>query len=107
MYTARIVVLTIALGAGGVAAYLVSGSDNKPAPTAPAAQLQTVDVLVAKPDIGLGQTVTADDMPLHLRKARLTRVSIEANSGICRGMLRHRYNDTRGPGEAAQADDSP
>ena len=33
-------------------------------------------------------------MPLHLRKARLTRVSIEANSGICRGMLRHRYNDT-------------
>src|SRR6202051_3216433 len=62
MNTARIVVLTIALGAGGVAAYLVSGSDNKPAPTAPAAQLQTVDVLVAKSDIGLGQTVTADDM---------------------------------------------
>jgi hypothetical protein len=54
-----------------------------------------------------GAPVTADDMPLHLRKARLTRVSIEANSGICRGMLRHRYNDTRGPGEAAQADDSP
>src|SRR5580700_139152 len=62
MKTARIVVLTIALGAGGVAAYLVSGSDNKPAPTEPAAQLQTVDVLVAKSDIGLGQTVTADDM---------------------------------------------
>src|ERR1700720_1492554 len=62
MKTARIVVLTIALSAGGVAAYLVSGSDNKPAPTAPAAQLQTVDVLVAKSDIGLGQTVTADDM---------------------------------------------
>src|SRR6202451_1441029 len=62
MNTARIVVLTIALGAGGVAAYLVSGSDNKPAPAEPAAQLQTVDVLVAKSDIGLGQTVTADDM---------------------------------------------
>ena len=62
MKTARIVVLTIALSAGGVAAYLVSGSDNKPAPTEPAAQLQTVDVLVAKSDIGLGQTVTADDM---------------------------------------------
>jgi hypothetical protein len=46
-------------------------------------------------------------MPLHLRKARLTRVSIEANSGICRGMLRHRYNDTRGQGETAQADTSP
>src|ERR1700692_3071967 len=62
MKTARIVVLTIALSAGGVAAYLVSGSDNKPAPTEPVAQLQTVDVLVAKSDIGLGQTVTADDM---------------------------------------------
>src|ERR1700691_1122865 len=62
MNTARIVVLTIALGAGGVAAYLVSGSDNKPAPAEPAAQLQTVDVLVAKSDIGLGQKVTADDM---------------------------------------------
>ena len=30
MNTARIVVLTIAVGAGGVAAYLASGSDNKP-----------------------------------------------------------------------------
>src|SRR6202023_952202 len=62
MNTARIVVLTIPGGAGGVAAYLASGSDNKPAPAEPAAQLQTVDVLVAKSDIGLGQTVTADDM---------------------------------------------
>ena len=34
-----------------------------------------------------------------LRKAQVTRVSIEANSGICRGMLRHRYNDTQGQGE--------
>ena len=39
MNTARIVVLTIAVGAGGIAAYLASGSDNKP-PTAPVAQLQ-------------------------------------------------------------------
>jgi len=57
MNTARIVVLTIAVGAGGVAAYLASGSD-KQAPTEPVAQLQTVDVLVAKADIGLGQSVT-------------------------------------------------
>jgi len=61
MYTARIVVLTIALSAGGVAAYLASGSDNKPAPPEPAAQLQTVDVLVARSDIGLGQTVKPED----------------------------------------------
>src|SRR5215216_6193614 len=61
MNTARIVVLAIAVGAGGIAAYLASGSDSKP-PAEPVAQLQTVDVLVAKSDIGLGQTVTADDM---------------------------------------------
>jgi pilus assembly protein CpaB len=63
MNIARIVVLTIALSAGGVAAYLASGSDSKPtAPAEPVAQLQTVDVLVAKADIGLGQTLTANDM---------------------------------------------
>ena len=62
MYTARIVVLTIALTAGGVAAYLASGSDNKPLPADPVAQLRTVDVLIAKSDIGLGQKVNAEDM---------------------------------------------
>src|ERR1700732_290569 len=63
MNIARIVVLTIALSAGGVAAYLVSASDNKPAaPVEPVAQLQTGDVLVAKADIGGGQTVPQADM---------------------------------------------
>jgi pilus assembly protein CpaB len=63
MNVARIIVLTIALSAGGVAAYLASGTDNKPpAPAAPVAELQAVDVLVAKSDIGLGQTVTSTDM---------------------------------------------
>jgi pilus assembly protein CpaB len=62
MNTARIVVLTIALGAGGVAAYLASGADNKTLPAEPVAQIQTVDVLVAKADIGLGQTVTPEDL---------------------------------------------
>ena len=63
MYTARIVVLTIALSAGGVAAYLARGSDTKPAlPVEPVVQLQTVDVLVAKSDIGLGQSVTPDNL---------------------------------------------
>ncbi|HYW63627.1 MAG TPA: Flp pilus assembly protein CpaB [Bradyrhizobium sp.] len=61
MKRARIVVLTIAVGAGGVAAYLASMSETK-APSEPVAQLPTVDVLVAKSDIGLGQTVTPQDM---------------------------------------------
>ena len=63
MNTARIVVLTIAVGAGGIAAYLASGSDSpKQAPAEPVAQLPTVDVLVAKNDIGLGQSVKPEDM---------------------------------------------
>src|SRR5947209_19487864 len=63
MNTARIVVLTIAVGAGGLPAYLASGSDPQPqAPQAPAVQLQTLDVLVAKSDSGLGKSVTADDL---------------------------------------------
>ena len=63
MNRARIVVLTVAICAGGVAAYLASGSDNSAPPTAaPVAQLPTVDVLVAKNDIGLGQTVKPEDV---------------------------------------------
>jgi pilus assembly protein CpaB len=62
MYYARIIVLIIALAAGGVAAYLVSGSDNRPAPVQPVAQLPTVDVLIAKSDIALGQTLKPEDL---------------------------------------------
>src|SRR6266705_2461005 len=62
MNTARIVVLVVALGAGGIAAYLASGSDNKPAPVAPVAQLATIDVLVAKSDLELGQALKPEDM---------------------------------------------
>jgi pilus assembly protein CpaB len=61
MNPARIAVLAIAVVAGGIAAYLASGPDDKPAPAA-VVQLQTVDVLVAKGDIGLGQAVKADDL---------------------------------------------
>jgi pilus assembly protein CpaB len=62
MNRARIVVLTLAIGAGGIAAYLASGSDRPPPTAEPVAQLQTVDVLVAKSDIGLGQTLTPNEM---------------------------------------------
>jgi pilus assembly protein CpaB len=64
MNTARIVVLVIALGAGGVAAYLASSyGNNAPAPVAPVAEkLPTVEVLVAKSDIQLGQAVKAEDL---------------------------------------------
>ncbi len=45
-----------------------------------------------------GRAVGGGDLPLHLRRARTTRVSIEANAGLCTGMLRHRYG-TGGLGE--------
>jgi pilus assembly protein CpaB len=64
MKAARLVVLGVALAAGGVAAYLASGS-RKPAeaPKAPpVAQLQTVDVLVAKADLTRGQMIGPHDV---------------------------------------------
>jgi metal-sulfur cluster biosynthetic enzyme len=45
-----------------------------------------------------GQAVAAPATPRHLARARLTGVSVEANSGVCRGMLRQRYA-TAGVGE--------
>jgi len=48
-----------------------------------------------------GAPVRADSLPLHLRRARTTRISIEANGSICRGMLRHRY-ESSGIGEEEQ-----
>jgi pilus assembly protein CpaB len=62
MNTARIAVLGIAIVAGGIAAYLASGFSETPAPAQPVAQLQTVDILVAKSDISLGQSVKPDDL---------------------------------------------
>jgi pilus assembly protein CpaB len=63
MKTARIVVLAIAGVAGLAATYLASRTDNnKPAFVAPVVQLPTVEVLVARSDIGLGQTVKPEDV---------------------------------------------
>jgi pilus assembly protein CpaB len=62
MNTARIVVLIIALGAGGIAAYLASGTDTKTVTVETAPQMPTVEVLVARADIGLGQSLTPGDL---------------------------------------------
>ena len=62
MDKARILVLAIAGCAGLTALYLASGSDDKPAPPPPVAQLPTVDILVARTDIGLGQAVKPEDL---------------------------------------------
>jgi metal-sulfur cluster biosynthetic enzyme len=48
-----------------------------------------------------GEAVDAETAPLHLRRARLTRVNVEANGSMCRGMLRERYA-TRGQGQTEE-----
>jgi len=40
-----------------------------------------------------GRSLTLDRLPLHLRLARATRVSIDGNAGLCRGLLATRYGD--------------
>ncbi len=61
MKPARIIVLVIAVVAGGIAA-LLAGRSDAPPPPAPVAQLETTDVLIANADIGLGSTVSAQDL---------------------------------------------
>ena len=63
MKAARLVVLTVALAAGGVAAMLAGRSAKQPAPkVAPVAQLATVDILVAKTDIPVGNKISPSDV---------------------------------------------
>ena len=63
MKPARIIVLVIALVAGGIAAFLAGRPEQAPPPAPPpVAQLETVDVLIANADIGMGTTVTAQDL---------------------------------------------
>jgi len=68
MKAARLVVLVVAVAAGGVAALLAGRSSEEPPPPAPVAttQIDTVDILVAKTDIALGQGVTGNDMQWQL-----------------------------------------
>ncbi|WP_427896222.1 iron-sulfur cluster assembly protein [Kribbella sp. GL6] len=49
-------------------------------------------------DVETGAPIGPGEAARHLGLARLTRTGIEANTGICRGMLRHRYAAT-GAGE--------
>jgi pilus assembly protein CpaB len=61
MKAARIIVLGVALAAGGAAAFLVSGGDKPPPAPEPVA-FDTVDVLIAKVDIGMGTAVSEQDL---------------------------------------------
>ena len=61
MKTARILVLVVAVGAGGLAAFLASRTE-KAAPVAAPVAVDSVDVLVAAGDIGIGQAMGSADV---------------------------------------------
>jgi pilus assembly protein CpaB len=63
MRAARLVVLGVAVAAGGIAAYLAAGSKTPPPPPpVPVVQIQMVDVLVAKSDLSRGQVIANQDI---------------------------------------------
>ncbi len=63
MKAARLVVLGVAVAAGGIAAYLAAGSKAPPPPPVAAAPpLETVEVLVAKSDLSRGQVIENQDV---------------------------------------------
>jgi metal-sulfur cluster biosynthetic enzyme len=45
-------------------------------------------------DPATGKRIPESSVPLHLRRARLTRTGIDANTSICSGMLKARYQPT-------------
>ena len=61
MKAARLVVLGVALVAGGIAAYLAAGGEEKKEAAAPTPQFETVEVLIAKGDINMGSAVGEGD----------------------------------------------
>jgi pilus assembly protein CpaB len=97
MKAARLVVLGIAVAAGGLAAILAGGSGEKPVEApAPVAKLDVVDVLVAKTDIGIGHAVGDQDIewlpwpttaagPNFIRKTDRPDAINELTGSIARG----------------------
>ena len=62
MNTARIMVLAIAIGAGGIAAYLASGPIRNPSPRHRSLKLETVDVLIASPTFRSARPSSPNDL---------------------------------------------
>lgn len=96
MKAARLVVLGVAIAAGGLAALLAGGSDDQAPAPAPVTQLETVDVLIAQKDIGMGHSVAPDDVkwqmwptaaagPNMIRKTDKPNAIEEISGSIARG----------------------
>jgi len=84
MTIARIVVLVLALAAGGIAMLLVGRSGSTPLPVL-VQKSDTVDVLVAKADIGIGHALGTQDIqwqpwPVTAMNGQYIRKSDNANA---------------------------
>src|SRR5262245_33241856 len=69
MKAARLVVLVVAVAAGGAAALLAGRGGEEPPPPPPviaAPTIETVEILVARTDIQLGQAISANEMQWQL-----------------------------------------
>ena len=64
MKAARILILAVALAAGGAAAFLIGSDEEKKPEAPPVAQIETTDVLIAKSDIGMGTAITSQALQL-------------------------------------------
>jgi pilus assembly protein CpaB len=95
MKTARLIVLGVAIAAGGFAALLAGRSDPPPAAPQPVAQIDTVEILVAKVDIGMGHVVSPNDIqwqiwptaaasPLFLRRSERPDAIQQLSGSIAR-----------------------
>jgi pilus assembly protein CpaB len=95
MRTARIVVLGVALAAGGLA-FMLAGGEKVPAPIQLVqSPTETVDILVAKTDIGVGRAVSNEDMtwqpwpvkaagPLFIRKSTRPNAIMDLKGYVAR-----------------------
>ena len=103
MKVTRVLVLVIALAAGGAAAFLI-GSDDEKKPDAPApfAQFATTDVLIAKGDIGMGTAVSTQDLQWQAWPAATTGASYVTRKSRPNAVEELAGSITRGPFTAGE-----
>jgi pilus assembly protein CpaB len=98
MKTARLIVLGVAIAAGGLAAMLAGRSDPPIPLPLPVAQIDTVEILVAKADIGMGHVVSPNDIqwqiwptaaasPLFIRRSERPDAVQQLTGAIARNPL--------------------
>jgi pilus assembly protein CpaB len=99
MKAARIVVLGVAVVAGGLAAVMAGRQTQVVAPAPePVAGLETTEILIAKADIGIGQSVSASDLqwqawpaavagPYFIRKSDKPEAIEELSGSIARAPM--------------------